>query len=76
MDKRAQHSKKLGNLIKLIREQRELIDSSDYIYVFGSYAIGSETKESDIDLLFISSNKKLIVGVIRELSILLNTSKI
>jgi len=69
---RTENSNKLDILIKLIRERKELMDACNYIYIFGSYAVGTETKESDIDVLFISNEKKIISRAVRELSILLS----
>ncbi len=68
---RTSGSKTLFNLVKLIREREELKECR-YILIFGSYALGTETKKSDIDILFVSDSKKMVARVVRELSILLH----
>jgi len=72
LERRTAKSKKLATLVKLVNERKDLTDDCRYIYIFGSYALGTETSKSDIDMFFVSDNKKLVARAVRELTIVLN----
>ena len=46
----------IEDIVKIIKEKKSI----EKIILFGSYAKGNETNESDIDLCIISKNKKRI----------------
>ncbi|MCK4730118.1 MAG: nucleotidyltransferase domain-containing protein [Candidatus Aenigmarchaeota archaeon] len=72
LEKRAAKYEKCRNFITLVRNNKEIVSSCKYIFVFGSYARGSANQKSDLDVLFVTSNKKLISKFCREISIILN----
>ena len=72
LESRAAKSKKLATLVKLLRERKDVFEQCSHVYVFGSYAAGSETKKSDMDVLFVSNNRKSVAKAVREFSILIN----
>lgn len=61
-------------LVKLIDNNQILTRICRKIYLFGSFAGGIITPKSDIDLLFVSSDKKEIARWCSEVSIILNKS--
>jgi len=65
-----ERSKILKTTINLLVNNKELIKSSDKIYLFGSYVSGSPTKKSDIDMLFVNENRKLVGKTCREISVI------
>ena len=70
LEKTVEISKNLKTVFNLLINNRELIDSSEKILIFGSYVSGSPTKKSDIDILFINENKKLVGKSCREISLI------
>jgi len=70
LEKTVERSKNLRTVFNLLMNNRELIDSSEKILVFGSYVSGSPTKKSDVDILFINKNKKLVGKSCREISLI------
>jgi len=50
---------KYKKVFKVIKEFAESIEDKAAIILFGSYAKGTETPESDIDLLVVSKNKNI-----------------
>lgn len=62
-------SKTLMTLITLLTNNRELMVSSRKICLFGSYVLGNYTNESDIDILFVHSDRKLVGKACREISV-------
>ncbi len=60
----------LKTVVNLLINNSELMDSAYKIYLFGSYVSGSSTEKSDIDILFVSENRKLISKACREISII------
>lgn len=63
---------KLKALISLARNNGPLKDSCTEIYVFGSYARGTATEKSDVDMLFITDEKESATKFIGEASIVIN----
>ncbi len=57
-------------LLKLLHQTKNWFNSSK-IYLFGSYASGVPAKESDIDILFVSSEKDKILKWCGEASVIL-----
>lgn len=73
LEKMASRSEKLRTLTGLIRSNAALTTTCSAIYIFGSYARGSfDEKESDIDVLFVTSGKTLVAKFIREASVMIN----
>lgn len=57
-DKRRENLLKNRNIKQLCKEVMAKIKSSLFIFlIFGSYAKGSQTKNSDIDIIFVSNDK-------------------
>ncbi len=67
-------SKTLKVMINLLINNKELIKSSKKIYLFGSYVLGDYTAESDIDLLFVNEQRKLVGKACREISVVIGKS--
>ncbi len=67
-------SKYLKAMVNLLMSNKELIASSEKIYLFGSYAGGDYTSESDIDLLFVNEKRKLVGKACREISVVIGKS--
>lgn len=63
-------SKTLITAVNLLINNKELIESSYRIYLFGSHVLGNYTKESDIDILFVNENRKLVGKACREISMI------
>jgi predicted nucleotidyltransferase len=63
--------KELKNFINLLTSNRELVSSSYRIFVFGSHVTGDYTKKSDIDILFVNKDRKLVGKACREMSVVL-----
>ena len=61
--------KTLKAMINLLINNKELMKSSHKIYLFGSYVLGNYSKDSDIDLLFVNEDKKLVGKACREISV-------
>ncbi|MBS3158845.1 nucleotidyltransferase domain-containing protein [Candidatus Woesearchaeota archaeon] len=59
----------LKAVLALIFSNKKLFNSSDKIYLFGSYVTGNATKNSDIDLLFVNEDNKLVGKACREMSV-------
>jgi len=70
-EKTAEKVKSLKPMINLLINNKELMESSHGIYLFGSYVLGNYNKESDIDLLFINEDRKLVGKACREISIII-----
>ena len=68
LEKVVERAKVLQTIINFLINNKELIDSSYKIYLFGSYVSGNYTEKSDIDILFVNENRKLIVKTCREIS--------
>ena len=68
LEKILDRSKILKTAIGLLLNNKELINSSYKIYLFGSYVLGDYTKRSDIDILFANENRKLVGKTCREIS--------
>lgn len=64
----------LKGVVALIFNNKELFNKSENIYLFGSYVTGSATKNSDIDILFVNEDKKLVGKACREMSIVSGVS--
>ncbi len=59
-------------LFKLLLSNNRIFKNSLQIYLFGSFAAGEINKDSDLDLLFITRQKKAILEWCREVSVVLN----
>lgn len=70
LEKIIEKSKILKVLINLIINNKELMNSCHNIYLFGSYVSGDYTEESDIDILGVTENRKLVGKTCREISII------
>lgn len=68
-EKTIEKVKILKTMINLLVNNKELIKSSYKIYLFGSYVLGNYSRDSDIDLLFVNEDKKLVGKACREISI-------
>ncbi len=68
-DKIVQAAKELQLLFKLLSSNEQLIKKCSIIFLFGSWARGTATAESDIDLLFVTKEKKVVLSWCREASI-------
>lgn len=71
LEKTVYKSNKLKTLINLIMNNKELINSSYKIYLFGSYVMGDFNEKSDIDILFVNKDKKLVGKACREMSLVI-----
>lgn len=71
LERAVERSPNLKTAINLILNNKDLINSSEKIYLFGSYAAGNFTKKSDIDILFVNEDKKLVSKTCREVSVIL-----
>lgn len=71
LEKAINRSKTLKAMINLLINNKALIKSSSKIYLFGSYVLGNYGKESDIDLLFVNENRKLVGKTCREISVVI-----
>lgn len=60
----------LKTAINLLINNKELMVSSHKIYLFGSYVSGHPTEKSDIDILFVNEDKKLVGKACREISVI------
>lgn len=72
LEKNMEKLPKLKSFVNLARENKELLAACSEIYVFGSYARGAATAKSDLDVLFITKDKKLIAKFCREAATILN----
>ena len=61
----------LKTMINLLINNAELMNSAYKIYLFGSYVSGHPTEKSDIDILFVGENRKLISKECREISMII-----
>lgn len=68
IEKMALNSKKLSALVSLVRTNASLTGACSRIYVFGSYARGTFKKGSDMDMLFVTEDKKTVSLFLREAS--------
>lgn len=68
LEKAAERTREIRIILKLIFSNKELLAKVRKIYLFGSYITGGFTKESDIDILFISKEKDEIIRWCREAS--------
>ncbi|MBI2129694.1 nucleotidyltransferase domain-containing protein [Candidatus Woesearchaeota archaeon] len=59
----------LKTVINWLINNKELINSSYRIYLFGSYVSGHPTEKSDIDILFVNEDRKLVGKICREISV-------
>ncbi len=64
-EKKEKFEKEYGNIYRALSRISE--EDIDFLAVFGSYAKGSPTKKSDIDVLCVSSNKNRVEGKIKGL---------
>ena len=67
-------SKSLKTAVNLLVNNNDLMESSDKIYLFGSYVLGDYSAESDIDLLFVNEDKKAVGKTCREISLIIGKS--
>jgi len=72
--KMGQSHQELQILFKLVYGNEELLLSCQQIYLFGSLVSGEVHKESDIDLLFVTNHKKIVLSWCREVSAVMNRS--
>ncbi len=68
LEKAIERSQILKSALNLIINNKEMFESNYKIFLFGSYANGSFSKESDIDILFVSENEKPVIKTCREIS--------
>jgi predicted nucleotidyltransferase/DNA-binding MarR family transcriptional regulator len=68
LEKVCEEKKVLKTLLTLLFANKELYASSHKIYFFGSYVAGKPTKKSDIDILFVHEDQKMIGKTCREIS--------
>jgi len=73
LEKIIDKSKALKTAINLLINNKELMKSSYKIYLFGSYVSGNYSKKSDIDILFVNQNRKLVGRTCREISVIVGT---
>lgn len=73
LEKIASKSKNIKTMVNLLVNNKDLMNSSRYIYLFGSYVLGGYTENSDIDVLFVNEDRKLVGKSCREISIILGT---
>ncbi len=66
--KQKSENKTLRNIIKSLQQQFGKIDQIISCVIFGSYARGAATKESDIDVLFIVKTKDIEMTLIKKIS--------
>lgn len=71
LEKTIEKSKTLKTAINLIINNKKLIESSEKIYLFGSFLTQAQ-KKNDIDILFVSEHKKFITKTCREISLIIN----
>jgi len=69
-EKAINKSRALKTAINLLINNKELMNSSYKIYLFGSYVLGNNNKESDIDILFVNEKRKLVGKTCREISMI------
>jgi len=60
----------LKTIISLLISNKQIINYSYKIYLFGSYILGDYTKNSDIDILFVNDDKKAVGRACREISLI------
>jgi len=70
LEKVIEKSKTLNSVVNLLINNKEVMNSSYKIYLFGSYILGDRKKESDIDILFVNEDQKLISKTCREISVI------
>lgn len=70
-EKTIEKVKILKTMISLLINNKELMKSSHKIYLFGSYVLGNYSKDSDIDLLFVNEDKKIVGRACREISVVI-----
>lgn len=70
LEKVIEKSNVLKVLINLVINNKELMNSSHNLYLFGSYVLGDYTEDSDIDILFVTEKRKLVGKACREISII------
>lgn len=58
----------LKTMISLLINNHDIYESSRYVCIFGSYAAGNASKDSDIDMLFVNDNAQMISKACREMS--------
>jgi predicted nucleotidyltransferase len=73
LEKVLERQKKLRTMLTLLLNNKELLKSSHKIFLFGSYAIGKPTANSDVDILFVHKDRKLVGKACREISTLIGT---
>jgi predicted nucleotidyltransferase len=73
LEKIANKSKNIKTIVNLLVNNKDLMNSSHHIYLFGSYVLGGYTENSDIDVLFVNEDRKLVGKSCREISIILGT---
>jgi predicted nucleotidyltransferase len=64
-EKKEKFAENYGNVYRALSNTKE--DDIDFLAIFGSYAKGSPTKKSDIDVLCVSSNKPKVENEIKAL---------
>ena len=69
LEKITHRSKNVNTAITLIINNPELMNASSKIYLYGSYVVGNYTNESDIDILFVNDDRKMVGKICREISI-------
>ncbi len=63
--------KELKTVLNMLISNRELVSSSYKIFIFGSHVTGDFDDESDIDILFVNEDRKLVGKACREMSVVL-----
>lgn len=66
--KQKTENKPLKNIIKSLQQQFGKNNQIISFIIFGSYARGAATKESDVDVLFVVGNKNIDTALLRKLS--------
>ncbi len=74
LEKAINKSRSLKAAINLLINNKELIASSEKIYLFGSSVLGDYTTESDIDILFVNEDRHLVGKSCREVSVIVGES--
>ncbi|MBI2140366.1 nucleotidyltransferase domain-containing protein [Candidatus Woesearchaeota archaeon] len=67
----AERSKDIKTFLKLLLNSRGIVSLCQKVYLFGSFAFGEVKEGSDIDVLFVTNNRKEILAWCRETSLAL-----
>ncbi|MBU0460509.1 MAG: nucleotidyltransferase domain-containing protein [Nanoarchaeota archaeon] len=66
----AKKSKEVEILLKLLLNNKNILSKCKNVYLFGSFVAGGVTKNSDLDILFLSNSRKEIIKWCREASLI------